>query len=188
MCHFKVIDEHDRLENIVALVHAAGRVNNQPIDLYRLHDYFVLTDEPEDDVADANEEVGLAFGYQSGDGGHARGEIEGGNVERDAIEEFLDGTWPNDATMTDDEPAETNQNDGEDSARAVDKEREGENLDLNDGVDGRRMPMETSAALAADNASAQQTAPAPVPTMRTGFSFVVQRSGERQMPAATQQR
>jgi hypothetical protein len=94
MCHFKVIDEHDRLENIVALVHAAGRVNNQPIDLYRLHDYFVLTDEPEDDVADANEEVGLAFGYQSGDGGHARGEIEGENVERDAIEEFLDSTWP----------------------------------------------------------------------------------------------
>jgi hypothetical protein len=94
MCHFKVIDEHDRLENIVALVHAAGRVNNQPIDLYRLHDYFVPTDEPEDDVADANEEVGLAFGYQSGDGGHARGEIEGENVERDAIEEFLDSTWP----------------------------------------------------------------------------------------------
>jgi hypothetical protein len=182
MCHFKVIDEHDRLENIVALVHAAGRVNNQPIDLYRLHDYFVLTDEPEDDVADANEEVGLAFGYQSGDGGHARGEIEGENVERDAIEEFLDSTWPIEDLMADDEAAETDQTVGEDSARPVDKEHEGENLDLSDGVRGGRMPTDASVVLVA---SAQQNAP--LPTIHSGFSFVVRRPGERQMPAATQE-
>jgi hypothetical protein len=183
MCHFKVIDEHDRLENIVALVHAAGRVNNQPIDLYRLHDYFILTDEPEDDVADANEEVGLAFGYQSGDGGHARGEIEGENVERDAIEEFLDSTWPIIDLMADDEAAETNQIAGEDDARNNDKE--GEDLDLGDGARGRRMPTETSAVRAANNALAQQTAP--LPTIRSGFPFVVRRPGERQAPAATQE-
>jgi hypothetical protein len=184
MCHFKVIDEHDRLENIVALVHAAGRVNNQPIDLYRLHDYFILTDEPEDDVADANEEVRLAFGTQLGDGGHAGGEIEG-EVERDAIEEFLDSTWPNDTPMADDGAAETNQTAGEDNARGFDKEHEGGNLDLEDGVRGRRMPTEASVVLGTDTASAQQNAP--LPTIHSDFSFVVRRPGERQMPAATQE-
>jgi hypothetical protein len=183
MCHFKIIDEHHRLENIVALIHAAGRVNNQPIDLYRLHDYFILTDEPEDDVADANDEVGLAFGYQLGEGGHARGEIEGEHVERDAIEEFLDGTWPNDVAMADHEAAETNQITGEDDASTSDEEHEGEDLD--DGARSIRMATEASVVLSADNASAQQNAP--LPTMRTGFSFVVRRPGERQMLVATQE-
>jgi hypothetical protein len=179
MCRSQVIDEHDRLENIVALIHSAGRINNQPIDLYRLHDYFILTDEPEDEVSDANDEVGLAFGYQHSDGGHARGEAEG-ELERDNIEEFLDGTWPNDTPVADGELAETNQAAGEDDASSNDKE--GENLDPEDDAHGTRMPTETSVV---DNASAQQNAP--LPTTRTGFSFVVRRPGERQMLVATQE-
>jgi hypothetical protein len=182
MCHFQVIDEHDRLENIAALIHASGRINNQPIDLYRLHDYFILTDEPEDEVSDANDEVGLAFGYQHSDGGHARGEAEG-ELERDNIEEFLDGTWPNDTPMADGEVADTNQIVGEDDASTSEKEHEGEDLD--DGARSIRMPTEASVVLSAGNASAQQNAP--LPTTRTGFSFVVRRPGERQMLVATQE-
>jgi hypothetical protein len=84
--------------------------------------------------------------------------------------------------MADDEAAETDQTVGEDSARPVDKEHEGENLDLSDGVRGGRMPTDASVVLVA---SAQQNAP--LPTIHSGFSFVVRRPGERQMPAATQE-
>jgi len=54
MCPPRRIDEPNRLESVIALVHAASRLHNeQPIDLYRLHAYFTVSDEPEDDVADA---------------------------------------------------------------------------------------------------------------------------------------
>jgi hypothetical protein len=179
MCHFKTIDEHDRLESIVALIHAAGHINNQPIDFYRLHDDFILTDEPEDEVADANEEVGLAFGYGLRDGGHGGTGVEG-EVEWDDIEEFLDSLWPNDTSMSDGEVAETNQIAGEDDA--TDNDKEGEDLDLDDGVRGRPVTTDTSVLRTADNASAQQTAP---PT----FSFVVREPSEAPLHvrAATQE-
>ena len=64
MCPNLLIDEHERLAHVLDLVQNANRnPNSEPVDLYRLHAYFTPTDEVEDDVADANENVGLAFGY-----------------------------------------------------------------------------------------------------------------------------
>lgn len=57
MCRLVQISEHDRLEAVVELLHAAARADNEPVNPYGLHDYLIATDEPEDDVADASEEV-----------------------------------------------------------------------------------------------------------------------------------
>lgn len=63
--------------------------HTDPIDVYRLHDHFTVTEEPDDDVADANEFVGVEYGYGRPD----LGEYELGEM-RDAFEEFLDEFWP----------------------------------------------------------------------------------------------
>jgi hypothetical protein len=83
MCQYQMIDEHDRLTTTVELLHAAS-MNNEPVDIYRLHNYFVTTDEREDDVADANEEVGAAFGY---------GPVGSGEVEDEAMPDDVAAWW-----------------------------------------------------------------------------------------------
>lgn len=113
MCIHKTIDEHDRLETIVELVHEASHANDHPIDLYRVRDYLLTTDEPEDDVAEANHQVGAAFGH----GFHDDEEVEDEDEDMpDAIEEFLNSTWPNEERVEGGEE--------DDAERGMDKEVE----------------------------------------------------------------
>lgn len=92
MCPTHQIDEPTRLAAVIELVHNASRNStNDPIDLYRLHDYFTPTDEPEDDVADANQNVGYDFGYDRPD----LGEYEFVDEEmREYLEGYLEMFWP----------------------------------------------------------------------------------------------
>jgi len=93
MCPNRQIDSPIHLPAVIELVHNANRPgsNNDPIDLYRLHARFTPTDEPEDDVADANANVGYDFGYGRPDLGEYEFEDE---ETREYLEEYLEMFWP----------------------------------------------------------------------------------------------
>jgi hypothetical protein len=158
MCYLHTIDEHDRLLTTIELLHAAGQMSNKPVDIYRLHAYFVTTDEREDDVANANEEVGLAFAYGHVGNGGAEDE-----AMPDAIEDFLDGTWPSDGRVNDEDVVESGRaraNEEEERSREKETERlNGDHMQTNsdtsvtaaatDGADSRLTNNTASVAPAA---------------------------------------
>jgi hypothetical protein len=148
MCYLHTIDEHGRLLTTIELLHAAGQTSNEPVDLYRLHAYFVTTDEREDDVANANEEVGLALAYGHVGNGGAEDE-----AMPDAIEDFLDGTWPSDERVNDEDVVESGRaraNEEEERSREKETER----------LNGDRMQTNSDtfvAAAATDGADSRLT-------------------------------
>lgn len=72
-------------------------MRQEPIDLYHVHDYFTVSpDEPEDDVANANENVGIEFGYGRPDVGEFELEDE---EFRETLGEFLEEAWPIDRSL-----------------------------------------------------------------------------------------
>ena len=158
MCPDLVIDEHERLATVVELVHNANRnTNNEPIDFYRLHAYLTPTDEIEDDVADANQNVGSDFGYGRPDLGEY--DLEG-EVMLYYVEEYSGLFWPGpDLSWVREyeSPAgsEVGSGDGEDGDEGESGRGEDEQAAGGDD-DGGRMRTNTDSTIAATAAGEEQ--------------------------------
>jgi hypothetical protein len=118
-----------------------------------LHDYFTVTDEPEDVVADENEYVRFEYGYGRPD----LGEYEQGEI-RDAFEETLDEFWPVErrGSASDDEDVVESERVCEDGNEGVD-ENEEPNVGGDGGSDQVRTNTDTiTAAVAAVTAEEEE--------------------------------
>ncbi|KAM0710464.1 hypothetical protein Q7P35_002827 [Cladosporium inversicolor] len=148
MCNNRTISEPNRLEAVIQFLHIANQVRNEPIDLYHLHDYFTVSpDEPEDDVADANENVGIEFGYGRPNLGEFEFEDEEFGV---AMQEFLEEVWPVDRSLrvNDEESEEIGEDERicEDEDGADDEgEAEGEDKQRVDGDETTNTDTTTTA-------------------------------------------
>jgi hypothetical protein len=101
MCPTQQIPELSRLETVIEIIHVESQAHpNEAIDLYRLHDYFTTTDEPEDDVADENYYIGWEFGYGRPD---LRNYVFENDEVRAAAEQYLRDFWPVERSFGDDE-------------------------------------------------------------------------------------
>lgn len=133
MCPTETIPELSRLETVIEIIHVESQAHpNEPIDLYRLHDYFTTTDEPEDDVADENYNVGWEFGYGRPD---IRNYVFENEEVRAAAEQYLRDFWPVERSFGDDESErDCGDGDGDDD----EGERGGEEQGAGgDGIGGR---------------------------------------------------
>lgn len=138
MCPTETIPELSRLETVIEIIHVESQAHpNEPIDLYRLHDYFTTTDEPEDDVADENYNVGWEFGYGRPD---IRNYVFENEEVRAAAEQYLRDFWPVERSFGDDESErDCGDGDGEDD----EGERGGEEQGVSGDGDGGQVRTDT---------------------------------------------
>jgi hypothetical protein len=144
MCPNQQIPELSRLETVIEIIHMDSQEHNEPIDFYRLHDCFATTDEPEDDVADENHNVGWEFGYGRPD---IRNYVFENEEVRAAAERYLNDFWPVQRRFSDEESERVCEDgDGGDCER--DSEEQGVGGD-GDGDQVRTNIDTTTAAVAA---------------------------------------
>lgn len=138
MCPTETIPELSRLETVIEIIHVESQAHpNEPIDLYRLHDYFTTTDEPEDDVADENYNVGWEFGYGRPD---IRNYVFENEEVRAAAEQYLRDFWPVERSFGDDESErDCGDGDGDDD----EGERGGEEQGVSGDGDGGQVRTDT---------------------------------------------
>jgi hypothetical protein len=146
MCPNQQIPELSRLETVIEIIHMDSQEHNEPIDFYRLHDCFATTDEPEDDVADENHNVGWEFGYGRPD---IRNYVFENEEVRAAAEQYLNDFWQVQRRFSD-EDSERVCEDGDGDEGERDCEEQGVGGD-GDG-EGERVctDTETTVAVAAE--------------------------------------
>lgn len=153
MCPTQQIPELSRLETVIEIIHVESQAHpNEAIDLYRLHDYFTTTDEPEDDVADENYYIGWEFGYGRPD---LRNYVFENDEVRAAAEQYLRDFWPVERAFGDDESErDCGGGDGDDD----EGERGGEEQGVGGDGDGDQVRTNTDTITAAGASAAGASA------------------------------